>query len=238
MGGASLEHDGCKEAATVMGNLRLCSTDPIRPMNYIQQYFIPRNIICAGWYLVTDVLFWGVKLNYMKDMVRWGQFDRVFFSLIGLMYDWTVVYVTTIQPLTRNIAVFLVLRLCLHFCHLFLLFYAQHYWDSNLSEETAESEWGKHNAETSVSLWGETMQWHPLLLGFGGTCPATLTYHLEHSLFPGINYLHLPVVARVTKQTCEEFGVTYHHLKDYSDLNRAFVNNAKRCAAVQSLKRD
>jgi len=45
-----------------------------------------------------------------------------------------------------------------------------------------------------------------------------VTYHLEHTLFPGLNYLLLPDVAPIVRSTCEECGITYNGLYSYSQV--------------------
>jgi len=85
------------------------------------------------------------------------------------------------------------------------LFFAQHKWDHEVDEATANQDWGRHNAESCISLSG--FKWHPITWGMGGACPTTLTYHLEHTMFPGVSYLHYPKIAPIVEATMKEFGV-------------------------------
>jgi len=115
------------------------------------------------------------------------------------------------------------------------LFYAQHVWDREVGEETVNQDWGRHNAETSVSLRG--MQRHPACWGMprmAGATPSTVTYHLEHTLFPGVAYADLPKIAGIVDTTCAEFGVGCDVLVGGSKLRRRWTTKLAYYATVQT----
>ena len=98
-------------------------------------------------------------------------------------------------------------------------FFAQHVWDHHhIDEDVVNIDWGRYNATTTYSWWPQ--QRDNMMLSFlwcneDGATPATLTYHLEHTLFPGLNYLHLPKIAPTVRDTCKEFGIKYNGLYGY-----------------------
>jgi len=110
------------------------------------------------------------------------------------------------------------------------VFWAQHVWDKDVGNDIGMKDWGKHNAETTFSWWGANDRWHPCLWGCAGACPATLSYHLEHTLFPGINYLQLPMVANIVRSTCAEFNVEYPRIWDLKDLQYQQIEMLRKYA--------
>lgn len=96
-------------------------------------------------------------------------------------------------------------------------FFAQHRWDMNVSEETAATDWGRHNCETSISFQ-PLNSLHPIFWFQDGCCPATLSYHIEHTLFPGVHYLHLKDIAPVIEECAKEFDVPYTKLVGEQEL--------------------
>lgn len=48
---------------------------------------------------------------------------------------------------------------------------------------------------------------HPALWFMDEAMPATHTYHLEHTLFPLINYLYLPRVASIVEEVAVRYGM-------------------------------
>ena len=69
----------------------------------------------------------------------------------------------------------------------------------------------------------QNVGFHPCVFGYGeASCPGSLTFHLEHTLFPGVCYTHLPIIAPVVEQTCKEFGLDYPKIKSYADLLTTF----------------
>jgi len=111
------------------------------------------------------------------------------------------------------------------------IYFAQHVWDNEVDLATINEDWGKHNAETSFSLRG--IQRHPALWGMKGASAATLTYHLEHSLLPGLNYLHLPKIAPIVQATCKEFGIDYHMVDGPEDLRLQYQEYMTKYAAFK-----
>jgi hypothetical protein len=102
-----------------------------------------------------------------------------------------------------------------------VLFYAQHVWDYDVKIEEAADDWGKHICQSCVSLWGTNlslaMKLQPPFFGLGGA-HSGFTYHLEHSLFPGVNYYHLSMLAPMVEKTALEYGITYPKMTSVAEL--------------------
>jgi hypothetical protein len=208
--GAELEHDECKNGATILGLLRLRSTDPYKWHHFYQKYALIRNIKFAVGSLLTDLLVPMLKIRYIKSMLLFYPIahPRILLAIVGAVFECMAAYVAWILPLRRDYVIFMILLGVRQMTHVMLLFFAQHDWDSQISEDTANLDWGRYNTITSISLHGESFcWWHPLLLGGDGTSPSTLTYHLEHTLFPGVNYLYLNKVAVITERVCKKYNI-------------------------------
>ena len=68
------------------------------------------------------------------------------------------------------------------------------------------------------------------------SCPATHSYHLEHILFPHINYTYLPRIAPIVEATCEEFGLPYNKICGFMDLNRKINAHLNDCGIRKTKK--
>lgn len=64
------------------------------------------------------------------------------------------------------------------------------------------SAWAVHQVETTVDF----AQQNPVVTWYTGG----LNFQIEHHLFPQICHIHYPTLAKIVKQTAEEFGVDYH----------------------------
>ncbi len=135
-------------------------------------------------------------------------------NTLGVIYDFAVIYVTVFLPM-RNVYAFVLCRSLIHITSLHFLYFFQHKWEMRITEEEVNQNWGQLNAVTSYSLAGQSIPWHPLMIGNNGTNPSTLAYHLEHTLFPGINYMHLPEVAKICRQYFKEKNVPYHQINGF-----------------------
>lgn len=231
--GADLEHDACKVIASLGGIIRVHDREPLKWFHTLQKYFIFRNISFAFAIFLLDLLAFPLKLSHAKIAAAGGLWVDAVAALIGAILDVLLSLVCWKLPLS-NLAVLLaviVTRMCTTFV---LMFFSQHVWSSSIQEELANTDWGKYNTETTISLLGENMQWHPLLWGYSGNTPSTLTYHIEHTLFPGVNYLYLSRLSPIVRATCNDFGITYHTLRNYTDLNKLFVHTCVKFSTSTS----
>lgn len=217
--GAELKYDKCKTAATVGGAIRLNEADPLKYIHVLQRFYCTQQLLLAVLETIFGSLYVVFKLQQVKIFTKNKEWIRVGCSLLGVIWELCVCYCAIILPLTRNIYAFLLLLLLKRKFGIYSLFWAQHDWSSNISEELADTDWLKYNAITSCSVQGQEMMWYPTLWGYSkGSCPSTLTYHLEHSLFPAINYLYLPRIASICESTLQEHNIPYRKFMGYSDL--------------------
>ena len=77
-----------------------------------------------------------------------------------------------------------------------------------------EDEWAIHQLKTTVNF-----ATHNRLISWlvGG-----LNFQVEHHLFPKISHVHYPMLSKIIKQTCEEFGLPYY---EYSKMRYAVASH-------------
>lgn len=68
-----------------------------------------------------------------------------------------------------------------------------------------ENEWAIHQVQTTVDFARQNRMLCWLLGG--------LNFQVEHHLFSRICHVHYPALSKVVEETCQEFGVQYHHHK-------------------------
>jgi hypothetical protein len=208
--GASLRADSCAASAS-MGFFRLNNRDSrLSHLHYLQTTFVGRNVLYAVGSAAVDMFFPLLKLQYLKSMLSFHSVlhPKIIGSTVGFLFELAVVFVSWFWPALHSFPAFVALMAVRQWTNFMILFFAQHVWDSDVSESVANTDWGKYNTLTSVSLHGESLHWwHPLFLGGNGTSPSTLTYHLEHTLFPGVNYIYLAKVAELTEAMCSKHNI-------------------------------
>jgi fatty acid desaturase len=62
---------------------------------------------------------------------------------------------------------------------------------------------------------------------------GSINYQIEHHLFPGMNHIHLPRIAPIVRQTCEEFHIPY---AAYFSLSSAWYSFLVTCRSVMTLQ--
>jgi cytochrome b5 len=208
--GTSGEGDQCHSFAST-GLFRFNTSMPYKSVYKLQTNRVLRNILWFARACMIDVLAPLSSFAVVPFYLRIGIYHRVPARLIGAILQTIGLCTCLLFPAFVHFPSFLLGRLLLYVIGDFMvIFHCQHRWDLVSSPYDAALEWGKYHASVSASLWGEFLPWHPIFWGYGGgTCPSTLSYHLEHTLFPGISYTHLQLIAPVCEQVCKEFGVEY-----------------------------
>jgi len=115
-------------------------------------------------------------------------------------------------------------------------FFAQHVWDRHNDEHVVDQDWGKYNTWSSYSLWMDEMKWHPFFWFTNGACPATLTYHLEHTLFPGVSYYYLPIIAPLIEEVATKYGIEYPKITSYGEMRRVQMEMYAKYSVKPSTK--
>lgn len=69
------------------------------------------------------------------------------------------------------------------------------------AEGKLKNDWALHQLETTVNFspGSKILTW----------CLGGLNYQIEHHLFPKVCHVHYPELSRITKQTAEDFGISY-----------------------------
>ena len=224
--GAALEHDRCLMLASQNGLNHVCPLKPFKPIHHLQRYAIGRFLLSSVFFISLDFgpLITAIMLMaaFSFKFRLWGD---VVCGIIGTAFNFAYALVSIVLPCYGGVWIIL-LSLVLRYAFSFsTLFYAQHKWDLLISEEKADTDWGKYNAMTTVSFHGDKSWWHPYLWLCGGCPPSTLAYHLEHTMFPGVCYLYYPLIAPVCETTCKEFDIPYHRIDTYSELSAVHTNH-------------
>ena len=229
--GAEMKHDQCFRLVTVLGLFRLSSKQAHYAFHTIQESFWFQLIVNA---LVeaadtTKLVFLFDRLAYVWCfLLVQGERKRSVAIVIGLVSSALAAAAYLLLPVTggmKGVVLYLCGLIIKQNVGLFGLqaFFAQHVWNKHFDRMDVLKDWGRANAESTFSWWGANDKWwHPCLWGTGnGACPSTLSYHLEHTLFPALNYLYFPEIAPLVEETCKEFGVTYNKLVDLDNVLRA-----------------
>lgn len=234
--GTDLEHDECHDLVRLKFLFRTTDHQTyLAPLHSLQTYFLYQcvtdtigdAILCGKFLQIVEHLHYS-----LVHLIPQKQYGRAMAILVGLVpcvgYFWC--YFSLLLSPQLNGApqlCFVVLAILKEYIgyNPGQVFFAQHVWDKSIPEERANEDWGRYNAETSYSYWPKASDLlsQPMLWGFPfgigvGSCSATLSYHLEHTLFPGINYLHLPSIAPVVRKCCMDHGIAYHRLDSGADV--------------------
>lgn len=74
-----------------------------------------------------------------------------------------------------------------------------------VDEDKVEEEWMVHQIQSTANFATKSKVLTWLLGG--------LNFQVEHHLFPKISHIHYPVLNKIVKETCAEFGVKYNESK-------------------------
>jgi fatty acid desaturase len=101
------------------------------------------------------------------------------------------------------------------------------------SHVISEVEWPKPDPVTKMvhQDWAEmqvaTTQDYATDSWFWNVFTGALNHQTAHHLFPGIIQAHYPLITPIVRQTCEEFGVTYHYVDTMWEAFNCHVNHLK-----------
>jgi len=224
--GVEFEDDECYQVASMFQLMRLSKHQKYYPHHCLQrhQMFQMLAAILVDLSTVTAVpLVERIQVvrSYLIPNRLWKDSLA---ALIGMAVSIIIAKSQLLLPLsgTWGICLFIAVSLLKWFlcCPPSEIFFCQHAWDYEVEAATADKDWGRHNAASSLSLRG--LEWHPVCWGMGGACPSTLTYHVEHSLFPGVNYLHLPKIAPIIDRSLAECRITPNIIENTNAMRSHF----------------
>eukprot|EP00929_Paragymnodinium_shiwhaense_P050788 TRINITY_DN2557_c1_g1_i2.p1 TRINITY_DN2557_c1_g1~~TRINITY_DN2557_c1_g1_i2.p1 ORF type:complete len:514 (+),score=65.74 TRINITY_DN2557_c1_g1_i2:68-1609(+) len=235
--GAELEHDECLNVSSLFGFTRISEWQPHRWYHHLQLYRLHEYVFAV----LADVgLVAGVALAERVSLLYYYVIHQALVwdippAIVGMINSLVIAKAHLILLMGCRgwigVALFLLAYVLKHrvFNSHVQLFFAQHMWNVLRTEREGNTDWARHNAETSNSLRG--MEYHPVAWLNAGASPSTITYHLEHTLLPGVNYLHLPKIAAIVDETCAEFNVHANVVTGGDDL-RKFYRAALQKLAV------
>ena len=241
--GASLEHDGCLNLASLNGAIRLTpdrewkrhhawQTNPLL-VNVYECFFVINSIMLVG-----PVRF-KMGAEYAKHR-EWRYAALCFLGVPAALLQ-TRLFLLPLWMgwLARGLwlTLFVVALRTSVFATGGYLFFAQHVWDRSTPEEIVDTDWGRYNNNSSFSLWNNNT-WNPTFWFAGGACPATLSYHCEHTLFPGINYSLLPQVAKINEEVCAKHGLPYNKLDGLGHCKEVYDGFLEKYSKPPSKKVD
>lgn len=192
------------------------------------------------WWLVeilslSTQVYGAITSRLKMIQLLWAleEYDRLAASSISLMWSLPLLRFWTL-PLRMGwcgVLVWFLSNIVAAICIPQLrLMWAQHTWDVSVDESVSNTDWGMYNLLNSISFQPSTwdMITRPMLWFGNGACPATLSYHLEHTLFPGLCYRYLPLIASTIEKVAEKHGLKYNKIVSERKLKEAFTSYCKK----------
>jgi len=95
-------------------------------------------------------------------------------------------------------------------------------------DENLKHSWVAHQLRTTCNYGtdNKTLSWF-----LGG-----LNFQIEHHLFPDICHVHYPKVAKVVKQTAEEFNLPYHEFDSFGGALASHFTHLKEMGSAKDLQ--
>mmetsp|Transcript_12728 Transcript_12728/g.19728 ORF Transcript_12728/g.19728 Transcript_12728/m.19728 type:complete len:239 (+) Transcript_12728:1-717(+) len=213
-----------------MGFLRLSNRQEYWPIHSFQCYPLYQIFLDGIVELAqtTDILAIHSRMLYIyRHLLGQQEYIRSIAIFLGNISSLIFAWCYLALPLTAGRSGLILYLVLLVFKSssgriVFQLFFAQHVWDLEINEKESLEDWGRHNARSTYSWWPTKFDiYNNICFWFysnGGGTPSTLSYHIEHTLFPGLNYSFLPLIAPVVRQTCAKFGIEYQLLHGHGAL--------------------
>jgi linoleoyl-CoA desaturase len=204
---------GLDEDLDTNGILRFSPHDDWKPFHRFQYLYVPFVYSLAGlqWLLLRDfqVYFTGQtdpyhqypRLKGGEHVIFWAGKATILTLLLGiplLVFPWWQALIGFfIVMLTVGLALTTIFQLA-HVME------AADFPEPSGSPLQMENEWAIHEVQTTVNFapGNKLLNWYA-----GG-----LNFQIEHHLFPHICHVHYPQLSQIVRQTCAEFGVTYHSI--------------------------
>jgi len=244
--GAELEYDTCFVMANA-GYLRLAPFQTYIPALHKHQAKFTSRLFSTffnHWaFRAVPILVFMDLWSLVFDYIPRGEFLRIVDVLMGfsIKFLWYRGYGLLYYKGWRGaLAVFWVAVIYTLWWPQFIeMVWVQHIWDHpEQSQERANEDWGRVNARTTWSYQGSG-HWlgNPQHWGYpneGG--PTTTSYHLEHTLFPGVCWVYYPLIAPVIERCAAEFGVAYNKITSDAELKRIRVEKLRKYSVGPSAR--
>jgi len=235
----SFEEDGCFDYASASGWYRFASHQEPHWVHQFQKYewypfIIESGSIFPPYVYTMPMVAEAIWINFRNGMPVKGLC-----SIVCQAWLFVALYAIVITPLRCNLWATAFLFLPLRFLMLSVCktFFMQHRFDAL---EDPSLPWGEAQLKAcyQCNMEGLFLWISPIFWFCEGCKPSTSAFHLEHTLFPGINYLNLPKVAKVVDRTCEEMGIPIDYkLEGWWEVMKAHrALRLKYCPEFEGLK--
>lgn len=214
------------------GILRFDPHSEIKPMHkwqFIYAWFL-YGLMTISWIGVKDFM---QLMNYTKD----GDLKKIS-SSTSKSWTWMIItkafyygYMIAIPVIFTSISwwVIVIGFFVMHYVAGFMLaiiFQPAHVMEENSYEDGKDTElvnenWFVHQLKTTCNF----AERNKVLSWFAGG----LNFQIEHHLFPNICHVHYPKLAKIVRETAEEFNVPY---KSYPTFLSALISHGKMLYAL------
>lgn len=202
--------DGVDDDITNGALLRMCSTQPWRPVHRFQHIymFALYAISSLVWMLVFDfVKYFTLRINNTA-ISKIARKEHVIFWLSKLLYGFFYVLVPIyclgwLPWLTGFLIVHITMGLTMS-----VIFQLAHvvektsFYAASDKQKVIESAWAEHEVRTTTDFAPK----NKLLSWFIGG----LNFQVEHHLFPTISHIHYPALCKIVEEQCRKFSLPYH----------------------------
>jgi linoleoyl-CoA desaturase len=225
--------DGVDDDIEAGGMIRMAETQPHKGIHRIQHYYWPAlySLLYIYWLAFTDFKKYftgkvGVvpirKLSVAEHIGFWG-WKAIHITMVAVV----PIYVLGFFPWLFG---FLIMT-AITGLSLSVVFQLAHvvegatFAKSEVADPAQiESEWAVHQLQTTANFATRSRVLTWLLGG--------LNYQVEHHLFPRISHVHYPDIAKIVKETCEEFNVQYQEFRTFAEALNAHVRHLKRLSVA------
>lgn len=215
--------DGVDDDIEIKPLLRMCPTQKKRWIHRFQHIYVwfLYTLLLLVWLFVSDYTkYFRQKIGDMpiKKMSAWDHF-AFWFAKVMYLFMMIIIPIYLLGFVSWLVG-FLVMTMFSGFV-LSIVFQLAHTVEvtefPTPSEDTnkLDAEWAVHQVQTTANFATRNKLYTWLLGG--------LNFQIEHHLFPKISHVHYPAISKIIKQTCEEFGVTYH---EYPKMRQAIASHS------------
>lgn len=210
------------------GTMRLSPVQDWKPIHRFQHWYaLP--LYCLGtliWHFRNDYIAFLSGRFGPVPFARPRRADATFFwGAKAFYYGYALVLPSFFHPFWQVVLAFVGIHFLLGLV-MFLVFQLAHTTEGpafhKIAGETGDIEntWAMHEAETTTDFAPNTwlVTW----------CLGGLNFHIEHHLFPKISHVHYPAISAIVRETCREYGITYHCHPTFRAAIRAHLRHLKQ----------
>jgi linoleoyl-CoA desaturase len=206
--------DGMDDDIAKSPFIRMCETQRWVPAHRYQHFYTPflYAVSSAFWVLFQDFeKYFKPKLNNVSISEKMPLKDHLIFWVSKLLY---VLFYLLIPAMLIGWLPCVVFFIALHIglgLTLAIVFQLAHVVDITHFEFTTpgetkriDDEWAIHQLKTTANFSPS----NPVITWLAGG----LNYQVEHHLFPRVSHIHYPMLSKIVRSKCQEFGLPYHSI--------------------------